>query len=271
MIEKRYRNFLLYGAAGSGKTTLAGTVGKKVLIDCFGPGGWECLEDIPGLDVTVKEWLPDAVDIAARGKGIEHAKKDRSYGSAVAETYLNWTNDFEKRRTAKEFEGYDVYILDSLTTLSDLLMERVLHNDGRNGGVPGMQDWQSQMNTLTNIIRATTALPCHTVVCAHENTQKCEFTGKVQAQLSVTGQLKNKLPVLFSEVWHLDADADRHGKAAYTAQTSPGGFFNLARTRMGRGGRLEHKEDVTIDWSRSFNTQGIHALVAKCGLSLENK
>ena len=266
--KKKYRNFLLYGAAGSGKTTLAGTAGNNILIDCFDPGGWECLEDIEGIDVTVKEWLPDAVDIAARGKGIEHAKKDRSYGKAVAETYSEWTKDFEARRDSNAFESYDVYILDSVTTIADLLMERVLHKDNRSGGVPGMQDWQSQMNTMTNIIRAVTALPCHTVVCAHENTQKCEFSGKIQTQLSVTGQLKNKLPVLFSEVWHLDANADRHGNAVYTAQTSPGGFFNLARTRMGRGGRLDHKEDVTIDWNKPFNVQGISALVEKCGVIL---
>lgn len=266
-----FRNFLLYGDGGSGKTTLAATIpgARKVLFDSFDPGGYESILNFESV-LDVFEWS-GAPSIAARTRGIDAAKLDLDpVGQDAAVTYTEWTKEWARREKNKVFAEYDAYVLDSASTLHDLVLRRVIALDGRAGKTPDRSDYIPVTDIMGNIAARAcnkTIVPCHFVLIAHEEAQKCDITGRVMVRPLFPGRLQAKISDLFGEVYHCSADTGPKGHT-YTVQTAPGGLYMKAKTRMGAGGKLAFKEDVTVDWKKPFREQGIARLASKCGVEL---
>ena len=100
---------------------------------------------------------------------------------------------------------YDTIVVDGITTIADLAMNRILFNNGRAGGVPQQQDWLQQMNWIKNFIVTLLALPKHIVVLAHEQIEKDENFGSIKALPLVTGKLAGKIGLFFDEVYNSQA------------------------------------------------------------------
>jgi len=97
---------------------------------------------------------------------------------------------------------YETIVVDSLTTVADLAMNKVLFVNGRAKGTPQLQDWLQQMNWLKNFIVTMLALPKHVVFIAHEHIEKDENLGTLQALPLVTGKLAGKLGLYFDELYN---------------------------------------------------------------------
>ena len=74
----------------------------------------------------------------------------------------------------------------------------------------------------------------------------------------MTGKLKSKIPLLFSEILTLDADSDAKGNVAYRAQTKPSRLTPLIRCTI-KG--LSQFEDITLDWNKPLVGQGLGGLL----------
>jgi hypothetical protein len=228
------------------------------------------LEDIDGLEVEHHEWC-DAPILAARSKGVKSSKMDIDpLGGDAAGVYVEWLKEVHKREQENLYGEYDAYIIDSTSSLMQLLLRRTLAIDGRAGRTPDRSDFIPVTDVLGNIATRMcnkNVVGCHFILCAHEEPDKCELTGKITVRPLLPGRLKGTISNIFSEVYHCEAREGPQGPE-YVVQTAPSGMYPKASTRMGKGGKLAFKEVVTIDWNKPFRQQGIAALARKCGVEM---
>jgi hypothetical protein len=252
--------FLLIGGAGSGKTTQLLTLPGKTFAYFFDPAA---LSAIRGHDIEYEMFVPKVVSLAAQS--LTKGKGDHKNLQIVdaAQMYLKWEQDFEGKITAGYFakNGITNIALDSFTTFADIVMDRILEINGRSGQWPQQDDWTAQMNTIRNVVRTITGQMNMICICTgHEELIQDELTHSVQNQIILTGKLKAKLPMLFSDIFHMEGGADASGKYKYTAQTRPDRRNPSLRTSF-RG--LDTTIDVTIGDFKNPRAYGLGALISK--------
>lgn len=248
-ILKAHR-ILALGDAGGGKSTQIITLPRPTFAYFFDPNG---LNSIQGHDVDYEEWLPEQLPISVFSLK-KDGKKDPTKvpGSSV---YQAWEQDFEQKMSTGFFDKYNTICLDSCTTLLDCIMDRILVINGRPGQFPQQDDYGPQMITFMNIMRTLTAMGKTIYVTGHLRTEKDEVLGRIIRLPLVTGQLREKLPLLFSDVLVFYAETDpTTKKAAWLVQTTPDKMTPRIRTSI-KG--LEPIETMSIDWTKPVEGQGI--------------
>lgn len=231
-------NCILYGDFGSGKTTCATTAAAPILFHSFDPGGPKSIRNLIGDRIIVDSQFED-----------ESSKDPRCFDL--------WMREMQKLAKAKVFDGIGTLVIDSLTTMSEGIMNQILKKAGRPATVPQIQDYQILGNTLRDIFKDLSALPCHVVVIGHMEYEKDEATGRLFSSLLVTGKMKTKLPLLFDEVYVAICKDSQKG-AEYSLLTANDGCYR-ARTRIGSG-KFE-----------KFEPQNFKKLFLKAGIELEDK
>ncbi len=126
---------------------------------------------------------------------------------------------------------YETIVVDSLTTVADLAMNRILFINGRAKAVPQQQDWLQQMNWLRNFVLTLLAMPKHVVVVAHEQIDRDENLGSLQALPLVTGKLAGKIGLYFDEVY--SAQCVTKGKETEYRLLTRGNSIYTAKSRLG--------------------------------------
>lgn len=246
--------FLVYGKAGSGKTSLFRTLPGRKFLYMFDPAGLNSISHTD--DIFYEEFLIDTVPMNVNTlKGIKDASSP-SY--SAMDTYVRWENDFQNRLDKKWFTdssveidgvkgGFDAIGFDSLTTLTDLVMDRILQLNQRAGKNPELGDYGILTNTLARIIRNAAATNCILYLTAHEQASQDKLLRTVSNEIMVPGQLKVKLPLLFSEIYHATGMIDEKGKPKYQIATIADESFPLARcSQVVRDAGLALVQDVTI-------------------------
>jgi hypothetical protein len=233
---------ILVGSGGAGKTSQILTLPGKTFAYLFDPSA---LSAIRGFDVEYETFFATHVDMAAKSL-TKNVVNDKSKAKEDAsQVYVNWEADFEKKTREGFWDTVDNVVLDSFTTFSDVVMDRILKLNGRPGQFPQQDDWTAQMSTIMNVVRTFAGMNKLLLCTAHDNFKQDEATSRMQNVIMLTGQLRVKLPLLFSEILHLEHVADTKG-SAYRMQTRPDRMNPNIRTSM-RG--VEMYEDITItDW-----------------------
>jgi len=239
--KRRSEKFLLVGPTGSGKTSQFMTLPGKKFLYIFDPNA---LNTIKGQDIDYELFTPDILNmnIHSLSKGV----KDRKGTPDEPTTYPDWELDFEKKIRDGFFDKYAALGFDSFTTFADIVMDRVQYLNGRLGKQPEQADWAAQISTIANVIRTATSLDLIFFATAHEELKQDEYTKKVVSQIVLPGKLRIKLPLLFSEIYHTEAEppgADTEGKANYWIQTVTDRQKTLARCTL----NLPPRVNVTIE------------------------
>ena len=249
--------FLLSGASGSGKTAQFLTLPGKTFLYLFDPSS---LSTIRGFDVEYEMFVPKVASLSTRSLSKDVGDPKKLKVVDAHEIYLAWEKDIEAKMESGFFDTFDNIGFDSFTTFSDIVMDRVLHLNSRTGQWPQQDDWTAQMNGMKNVVRTLTGQMDLTLICtAHEDLVQDELTHRVMNQIILTGKLRQKIPILFSDVWHLECQIVE-GKAKYIAQTKPDKMNPSCRTSFRE---LDQFNDVTIrDWN-SPKEYGIGALLKK--------
>ena len=228
MYEEDQRNFsfnaIVYGDLGSGKTHLLRTCRRPIFIHSFDPGGSKTLR----LD---KGFMNGEIIV------------DTRYENEIAKTptaYAKWEKEFDRLMKAGFFSNVGTYVIDSATTWADALMNEVLKKNGRAAGTPQQMDWMVQMNTIRDAMKAFCTLPCDCVLTAHIDYSKDEATGRLLGQPMFTGKLKQKIPLLFDEIYAMQTKDTSKG-TEYSLLTK-GTSMLVARSRLGTGGTFEQYE-----------------------------
>lgn len=254
--ESAHNKILLLGDTGSGKTTQFLSLPGKKFAYLFDANALLSLE---GNDVDYEEFMPDNLShklvSLTKGKG-ETTPAQKITG---AEVYRAWEEDFEKKIKTEYFKDMDWIMFDSLTTFSDMVMDGILAINGRGGQWPQQDDYGPQMLVIRNVVRTATALGCGVYFTGHEEMIKDELTHTIYRQPVLTGKLRQKLPLLFSEIFHCEAQADgKTGQTHYAIQTQKDRKSMTVRTSI-KG--LNPFEDVTLDFTRPLEGQGLGGLL----------
>jgi len=253
-IIKKTPRILAYGDTGCGKTTQFLTIPGKKFAYLFEPNAGQSLM---GYDVDYEEFYPRDVSLQLTSLKGANKPKVTPKARSGAESYNAWEKDFETKIKEGFFEDYSALMFDSLTTFGDMVMDGILAINGRGGQWPQQDDYAPQMLAIKNVFRAVTSLGIPVYVTAHCQPMQDEFTKKVFHQILVTGQLRQKLPLLFSEIVHLEAVGDQKGSVNYLAQTKPDRMFPLVRCAT-KG--LDFKMDINVDFDKPLEGQGLGGL-----------
>ena len=245
------------GYAGAGKTTQLLTFQGKKFGYLFDPNS---INSLQGYDVDYEEFYPRDINLDV--KSLSKEKNDKKYKPTMettsAEVYQEWEKDFEDRISKGFFDPYDWIMLDSFTTLSDLVMDEVLRLNGRPDQWPNQDDYGPQMLTLKNIVRTLTGMGKNVYVTGHLELQQDDLSKKIYQTPVMTGKLKAKLPLMFSEVLVFEAGTTSKGESNFVMQTKPTREIPLVRTSI-KG--LELYEDITIDWNKDPEGQGLGGIL----------
>ncbi|MCW4026078.1 MAG: ATP-binding protein, partial [Candidatus Bathyarchaeota archaeon] len=258
-------NIFALGYTGAGKTTSFLTFPGKKFAYLFDPSAKMALR---GHDVDYEEFLPDVkhfgVTTLKKDKKTGHRVGDRPTTRVSSEAYLAWETHFEKALSTGFFDDYDAILFDSATTFLDIIMDRVLSHDGRVGQWPQQSDWGPQMTTFANVVRTATSLDKTLMFTGHVEITQDDLTSRVYQTPILTGKLKAKIPLLFSEVLFFECTTDMKGNSIYTVQTKPDRMMPMIRTTT-RG--LEAKENITLNFDNPLDhpldPQGLYSVLIR--------
>lgn len=250
--ETSTRKFLLLGDTGSGKTTQFLTLPGRKFIYLFDPNA---IMSLQGYDIEYEEFLPDRLNLSVRSlkKGVGD-----STTAFKNDLYVAWETDFNERIESGFFDNYDVIGIDSATTFLDLIMDRILTVNGRAGQWPQQDDYGPQMLTFTNVCRTLMSLNKVIFMTGHLETKQDQLTQRIIRTPMLTGRLKTKIPLLFSDIFICEAENDGRGNISHKIQTVPDRMTTSVRCTM-KG--LEPFEDVTINWDEPVEGQGLGGLL----------
>ena len=237
--QRERLRILAIGPAGSGKSTQLRTLPGKKRLFCFEDNALNSLQG--DADIDYQLYLPDVVEIAARSLSSKQNVRSVPATGEKPEAFDNFVKDFNsllQENHKATFAKYDVIAIDSLTSMSKAVMDAVLWINNRMGQQPAMDDWAAQLNTIENTVRKLTSLPKTVYITAHDTLIQDDLTKKIVNELVLTGQLKTRIPMLFSDILKFECV---DGK--YSMLTQPDRYNIKVRKSLPD---LDAVEDVTI-------------------------
>lgn len=219
-------NIILIGGLGTGKTTCWTTAPKPIWAHSFDPGGFDSIRHLVDGKTII-------ADTQFEGDNPERPTK-----------FEQWNTIYHQMKLDGVFNQIATYVLDSATTWGDIIMNYVLKTSNRPGTFPNQNDWPQQMVRLYNCVLSMLSLPCNIIFVAHPVIEKDDVTGRTYTTPMITGKLREKVPLLFSEIYYAVTSQTAAG-IEYKILTQPDGLYN-ARTRLGAGGKLDKYEPPNI-------------------------
>jgi hypothetical protein len=209
---------LLQGPSGAGKTTVACQFPKPYIIDIdVNLGG--TLRFLKDNNLP----LPIGFDVLDRNdKGEEVPLKQR---------YLR-LNDCLK--AAQMDPNVETIVLDSGTTLTDVLVNEVLRQQGRNlvtDFKDGRQFWGFFGNLSKSFLAILTQMRKHIVLIVHEKTMtNTEGAVVYPVKIAWPGQVGQNMGIFFTNVWRCEVQSVIGGKYQWLIRTMPEYRYELKNT-----------------------------------------
>lgn len=252
-VDQIAHRFLVLGDTGSGKTTQMLTLPGKTFAYLFDSNA---LLSLRGHDVDYEEFLPDQLNLSVKSLSKDKGgDKTTNHANTV---YTAWEKDFNEKMEDGFFDDYDNIGFDSATTFLDLIMDRILTINGRAGQWPQQDDYGPQMVAFTNVVRTLTSLGKTLYMTGHLEVRQAEGSAKMLRQPMMTGRLRTKIPLLFSDIFIAEVSNDGKGAISHTMQTVPDRVTTTVRTSF-KG--LDPTEDVSLDFKKPLTEQGLGLLL----------
>lgn len=174
---------LIWGDAGSGKTTLAATMPGRKLFFQFDPDGAASIAGVDNVDVA---------DFS-------------SASSSITEQFKNESNPLGLKGV---LDDYDSFIFDSLTNITDkTLTQGIAKATGASVERPSPAAFGTRnalaIRLIKNVMSVTGKAKKHVAFIAHEGAATTdEKTGAIlHISLALGGQLPSNIGIDFSEMW----------------------------------------------------------------------
>lgn len=175
------------------------------------------------------------------GEILSYRGKDFDYNQYDL-TALGWAKfekDFVEIKKAVIEGKYKTVIVDNLSAMTDLCMEKALQLDPKRSATGGPL-WQVHYSMVKNLmegrIRQILNLNCNIVFIAHLDTIKDDAGAVIGVEPSLTGKLSADVPAYFDEVYY-HSTRKEGGDTKWLVQTVPIGR-NHGRSRLSGTERL---------------------------------
>lgn len=198
--QPQFFNMLIYGESGIGKTRLAGSAAaveemRRVLfIDV--EGGTLTLRNTPYKEVEVvrvKSW----------------ADMNSVYNALSAGNH-----------------GFRTVVVDSLTEIQKFSMDNIMKklvedDDERSPEVPGLREWNINLEQLRKFVRQFRDLPLNTIFTALVKTDKNMMKGTVRRKPSLSGKVADEIAAFLDNVcyYYSKEVGDENKRILLTGQT----------------------------------------------------
>lgn len=224
-IQKTF-SALVYSDFGCGKTELTKTGRRPIHNDSFDPRGTKTVRD----EIAEGWYLADT----------RFENEDPMNPTA----FDLWDRVYHARKRNGYFEHLGTYVIDSATTWASAAMNVILKKAGRAGSSPQQNDYLPAMTMIENAIKDMLTLPCDIILTAHLDVDKDEATGKMFIGPLFVGKLKQRVPLLFDELYNMQVKRTAKGDDYQVLTRSDG--IHKARTRLGKGGIFNAIEQPNI-------------------------
>jgi hypothetical protein len=205
---KKPVTLLLKGDSGSGKTWKAAQFPRPVFFN------WD--NNLSGL-----RKLPPELRKQVR---VVDPRVDKD-GKAVANIKI-FDNFVSQLETIVEDKTIGTIVFDSLTTMAEALMDKVLKSDLPSARVE-IQHWGEiwrYFKWLGEEVLCNQGLDKHVIWIAHEQLKEDKLSGKTKYLLSLGGQAKQNLDLFFSDVWRCYNRTGKDSKTEYWVRCLPNDY-----------------------------------------------
>ena len=218
-------NVLIYGPSGTGKTEFAGTwaeEGELLYLD----------SDIGITTIKASSRIPDTLKARIRRVPIIDQSPDPHITQPIG--WLTAKGVVESISKTGAFGNCKpkTIVLDSITTISGMIMSYVLHSNRKAvDAQPTLPDWGKQIEEFKRFINMSRSLKGVNFICiAHEQMDKDELSGRVWCLPLITGKFAQQLGGYFDEMYH--SRVDQVGAThAYKLDTKATGLIT-AKSRL---------------------------------------
>lgn len=197
--QEPHFNMLIYGESGVGKTRLAGSADavpemRRVLFI-----------DVEGGSLTLKSCYPD-VDVVRIKSWAEMQK-------VYDELYLDQ-------------HGFNTIVVDSLTEIQKMSMDKIMRrrveeNEEADADVPGIREWNINLEQTRKFVRLFRDLPVNTIFTALVKLDKNMRTGSTRRKPSLSGKVADEVAAFLDIVTYLYSKevGDENKRMLLTSQT----------------------------------------------------
>lgn len=172
--------------------------------------------------------------ISYRGRDFDYEQYDIS-----AAGWSKFEKDFMEVKKEVEAKKYQTVVVDNLSAMTDVCMERAMQLDPKRsptGGPMWNVHYVMVKNLMEGRLRQMLNLECNLVFIAHLDTIKDEDGAVIGVEPSLTGSLSVNVPAYFDEVFY-SAVRREEGQTRWFVQTVPIGR-NRSRSRSSGKERL---------------------------------
>ena len=252
------------GGTGSGKTLGLLTLPGKKFDYIFDPNA---LKTLRGHDIDYETFIPEHLDLDAVTLALDN--RDKISKPPEPKTYIEFEKHLESHLKDGFFDPYTVIGLDSITTFTSVVLDRIQHLNGRFGEHPTVADNVATVNTIIRVFRTLLGFNKIVYVTGHTDFKQeqtktiaggAEGSGKMLNIMYFLGGLRKRIPILFSEVWLSYGDPDSKDKMHYYVRTQQDRYNPYLRCSSRF---IKPVEDVTVDWDNPLEGQGIGGLLER--------
>jgi hypothetical protein len=171
MDQPPHFNMLVYGESGIGKTTLAGSADavpemRKVLF-----------LDIEGGMLSLKDTYPNVESVRIKTWADMQSVYDELYAGG---------------------HGFSTIVVDSLTEAQKMSMDKIMRklvdeHAERDADVPGIREWNINIEQTRKFVRSYRDLPVNTIFTALVRTDKNQMTGAQRRKPSLSGKVSDEV------------------------------------------------------------------------------
>lgn len=185
---------LVYGANGTGKTTFAGSFPRPYFFDFDGG-----MLSLAGSDIDYDTFL--------------------SYDKAIGMLHR-----IEK-------DSFQTIVFDSMTRMSDLLMDSVQSINHTRGRQPTLPEYGAFLTRMRNDLISILKIDKNIVFTAHEELFRDEVTGEVFCLPLLIGKMRHRIGLYFDEVYRAYTEVKK-GETEYLLLTRASRRYT-AKSRLG--------------------------------------